>query len=194
MWTSALPLSSGLSSSLALPPYPARVRQRLLQWRIQGRGPGPLLFLDETEVRRAEKIFWVGHSSHLPPPPPAPLSEGLDTPTLYLNTITKLMMWKHVKKAIAKTQFLKLASFLFQAMNLCSMACRGLGPALPLLRHNRDEETGPKGRNNSSGNPLTMTFHTFLTVNRARLVCNSYRWRILVFYNVILLLHYFNGQ
>ena len=37
------------------------------------RGPAPLLFLDETEVRRAEKIFLGGHSSHLPPPPCRPL-------------------------------------------------------------------------------------------------------------------------
>ena len=31
------------------------------EWRIQGRGPGgldPLLFLDQTEAQRAEKIFF----------------------------------------------------------------------------------------------------------------------------------------
>ena len=43
------------------------------QWRIQGRdpeGPGHPLFLDQTEARRAEKIF-------LRPEPP-PLSQGRD--------------------------------------------------------------------------------------------------------------------
>ena len=40
-----------------------------MQWRIQGRGPPPL-FLDQTEARRAEKIF--GETT-LPP-----LSKGLD--------------------------------------------------------------------------------------------------------------------
>ena len=35
------------------------------QWRIQGRGPPPPLFLDKTEARRAEKTF-------LRPPPPSP--------------------------------------------------------------------------------------------------------------------------
>ena len=42
------------------------------QYRIQGRGtggPGPLLFLDQTEARR---VWW-------PPPPPPPPSQGLDT-------------------------------------------------------------------------------------------------------------------
>ena len=28
------------------------------QWWIQGRGPGAPLFLDQTEARRVEKIFW----------------------------------------------------------------------------------------------------------------------------------------
>ena len=54
-----------------------------LQWQIQGRGPGglPPLFLDQTEVQRAEKKF--GETS--PPflrvwmtPPPPTLSQGLD--------------------------------------------------------------------------------------------------------------------
>ena len=36
-----------------------------LKWRIQRRGPGPSLFLDQTEARRAENIF-LGR----PPPPP----------------------------------------------------------------------------------------------------------------------------
>ena len=53
------------------------------EWWIQGRGPGgldPLLFLDQTEVQRAERIFFGD------PPPyqrfwmtvPPPLSQGLD--------------------------------------------------------------------------------------------------------------------
>lgn len=166
MWTSALPLSSYLSSSLALPLYPARVRQRLLQWRTQGRvpgGPPPVIF----------RPNW-GPDGWPPGPPPTPWIRHCivwkGKGKFVFNSVIKYdyrWMWKHVKKAVAKTQFLKLASFLFQAMNWCSMACRGLGPALPLLEHNRDEGTGPKGRNNSSGNLLTMTFHTFLTVNRS---------------------------
>ena len=35
-------------------------------------GEDPLLFLDQTEAQRAEKIFFRDH------PPPAPLSQGLD--------------------------------------------------------------------------------------------------------------------
>ena len=53
------------------------------EWWIQGRGSGgldPLLFLDQTEAQRAEKIFFGD------PPPllkvlddcPPPLSQGLD--------------------------------------------------------------------------------------------------------------------
>ena len=45
------------------------------QWRIQGRdpgGPGHPLFLDQTETRRAEKIFLR------PGPPPPLLSQGRD--------------------------------------------------------------------------------------------------------------------
>ena len=48
-----------------------------IQWRIQGRdpgGPGLPLFLDQTETRRAKKIF-LGDR---PPPPPHPPSKGLD--------------------------------------------------------------------------------------------------------------------
>ena len=63
------------------------------QWRIQGRdpgGPGHPLLLDQSEARRAEKIFLRPG----PPPPylrvgmtaPPPLSEGLNPPlTLWLN-------------------------------------------------------------------------------------------------------------
>jgi len=41
-----------------------------LQWRIQGGARPPLLFLDQTEARKVEKIF-------LETAPP-PLSKGLD--------------------------------------------------------------------------------------------------------------------
>ena len=64
-----------------------------IQWRIQGRGPGGPglpLFLDQTETRRAEKIF-LGDR----PPPLSnglddldpPLSQGLD-PALLFTTQT----------------------------------------------------------------------------------------------------------
>ena len=43
---------------------------RCIQWRIQGRGPGPPLFLVKTEARRAEKFFFGDR-------PPC-LSKGLD--------------------------------------------------------------------------------------------------------------------
>ena len=62
--------------------------KQILQWRIQGRGSGarggggpappppPALFLDQTETRRTEKIFF---GDRRPPPPPLPhLSQGLD--------------------------------------------------------------------------------------------------------------------
>ena len=56
------------------------------QYRIQGRGTGgqgPLLFLDQTEARRAEKNFLETPSPCLrvwmTPPPPPPPSQGLDT-------------------------------------------------------------------------------------------------------------------
>jgi len=58
--------------------------QRKYQWRIQGRGlgarspppPPPTLFLDQTEARRAEKIFGDR---------PRSLSKGLDDPHPYLE-------------------------------------------------------------------------------------------------------------
>ena len=63
-----------------------------MQWRIQRRGPGgpgPPLFLDKNEARRAEKNFFKADS---PPPPPYlrvwmtgphhPIFEGLDPPLL----------------------------------------------------------------------------------------------------------------
>ena len=60
-------------------------RFRKMQWRIQGRSPPPHLFLDQTEARRAEKIFFdTGHPllckglNDRPPPPTPTLSQGLD--------------------------------------------------------------------------------------------------------------------
>ena len=58
------------------------------QWRIQGRGPGSPLFSDQTEARRADKIF-LGDR----PPPylrvwmtvPPPLSQGLDPALLRVH-------------------------------------------------------------------------------------------------------------
>ena len=51
-----------------------------------GKGPGappPPLFLDQTEARSAEKIFWGDRaplplSKGLDRPPPPPVSQGLD--------------------------------------------------------------------------------------------------------------------
>ena len=53
---------------------------RLIQWRIQGRGPGdpgdpgPPLCLGKTDARRAKKIFW--ESAFPPPPPPTLISRS----------------------------------------------------------------------------------------------------------------------
>ena len=58
-----------------------------IQWRIRGgaRGPGPSLFLDQTEARRTEKKnfgdraphpLFKGLDNRAPPPPPHPLSES----------------------------------------------------------------------------------------------------------------------
>ena len=60
----------------------------ILQWRIQGKGPGgppPYLFLDQTEALKAEKNIFL-RPPHLPclrvwmtaPAPSSHLSEGLD--------------------------------------------------------------------------------------------------------------------
>ena len=43
----------------------SKVKTTSIQWRIQGRSPGPPLFLEQTEARRAEKNF-------LRPDPPTP--------------------------------------------------------------------------------------------------------------------------
>ena len=61
-------------------------------WRIQGRGlggpPPPPLFLEQNEVRRAEKMFFADWASPFLrvwmtcPPPPPPLSEGPDSPLM----------------------------------------------------------------------------------------------------------------
>ena len=53
-----------------------------IQWRIQGRGlggPGPLLFLDQTEAQTAEKNFFIR--------PPFPLSQSLDLALLSVTCL-----------------------------------------------------------------------------------------------------------
>ena len=50
-----------------------------LKWRIQRRGPGRSLFLDQTEARRAENIF-LGETA-------PPFSQGLN-PALRYSTCT----------------------------------------------------------------------------------------------------------
>ena len=66
----------------------------MIQWRIQGRaleGPVPRLFLDQTEARMAENIFFETTPllsqgvEDRPTPPPPPLSEGLDPPLRHLT-------------------------------------------------------------------------------------------------------------
>ena len=52
-----------------------------VKWRIQRRGPGappPPLFLDQTEARRAEKIFWGA-------PGPPYLRVWMTAPAFYLK-------------------------------------------------------------------------------------------------------------
>ena len=66
----------------------------MIQWRIQGRaleGPVPRLFLDQTEARMAENIFFEttpllsqGVDDRTTSPPP-PLSEGLDPQLRHLT-------------------------------------------------------------------------------------------------------------
>ena len=56
-----------------------------MQWRIQGRGLGPL-FLDQTEARRAEKILW----ETAPPLPTPPLTGRL---TLIINIYKNILYY-----------------------------------------------------------------------------------------------------
>ena len=76
-----------------------------IQWRIQRRGPGgpgsPII-LDQTETRRAEKIFFGDRPP--PPPPPSknlddldpPLSQDLDPALLFTTqTITIRLLYCH---------------------------------------------------------------------------------------------------
>ena len=44
----------------------------------EGPGPGPSIFLDQTEARRAKKKFFWRLPNPLPAPPPSPPSKGLD--------------------------------------------------------------------------------------------------------------------
>ena len=70
-----------LQKLLSFFPFPCSPQLKT-QWRIQARGPAPLLFLDQTDVWRVENNFfwdWPPLSQGLddcPPPPP----EGLDLP------------------------------------------------------------------------------------------------------------------
>ena len=62
-----------------------------LQWQIQGRGPGgppPPLFPDQTEARRAKKIFFGDQ--------PPPVSKGLDDrppPSILSQGIDPALLW-----------------------------------------------------------------------------------------------------
>ena len=88
-----------------------------IQWRIQGRGPGgplPRLLLDQSEAPKAKIIFFetglppylrVSITALLPPPPPFPLSEGLDPPLKYnhLSLYISGTIAFSIKTAQAKT-------------------------------------------------------------------------------------------
>ena len=66
-------------------------------------GPGPPLFFDQNEARRAEKNF-LGDR---PPPPlsqglddrPPALSEGLDPPLIFHNKVFLLLNFRYVANA-----------------------------------------------------------------------------------------------
>ena len=66
------------------------------QWQIKGRGPGPPLFLDQTDAQRVEIKCFLRPGPLLSqglddrPPPPTPLSEGLDPP---LNVMPSVQNW-----------------------------------------------------------------------------------------------------
>ena len=69
-WTLSVNIANVLISSVSQ-----------IQRRIQGRGPGPPSFLDQTEAQRAEKNVLETAPLHISGsgcPPPPPLSQGLD--------------------------------------------------------------------------------------------------------------------
>ena len=66
-------------------------------------GPGPPLFFDQNEARRAEKIFLRDRpplisGSGWPPPPPT-LSEGLDPPLIFHIKVFVLVNFRDVANA-----------------------------------------------------------------------------------------------
>ena len=86
---------------MSLPILFVACQARCLQWRIQGRVPGvpgPPLFLDQNEARRAEKHGFLGYPSPylrvwMTPPPPSYLKVwvrhwffSLQNLACYLNT------------------------------------------------------------------------------------------------------------
>ena len=97
------------------------IMQRKYQWRIQGRGPGgpalpppsppppATLFLDQTEARRVEKIFWrpgpsLSKGLDAPPPhPPPSLSRALD-PALNTTTERQPFMESYSKYRLSTNQ------------------------------------------------------------------------------------------
>ena len=71
-------------------------RQAVADPREGPGGPGPLLFLDQTEARRAENFL-------RPPPSPCPLSEGLDLPLAsHPSTRDKFSLYKWVRRYTRK--------------------------------------------------------------------------------------------
>ena len=81
-------------------------------------GPGPLLFLDQTEARRVD-----------PPPPPPHLSQGLDLSSDHLKFSDRICNWPLSGYCMAAiiTPFVDLNDFFryfksWEAMNLTSSA------------------------------------------------------------------------
>ena len=84
-----------------------RIYETRADWRIQGRGPGPLLFLDQTESRRrAEKKFGETASRFL--------CKGLDDqrpPTPYLKLWIR--HWEQTDSALQNKRRLQNAKAVF---------------------------------------------------------------------------------
>ena len=76
----------------------------LCQWRIQGRGPGVQghpLFFAKNEAHRSWRLGppLISGSGWLGPPPPSPLSEGLDSPLIFHNKVFLLVNFRDVANA-----------------------------------------------------------------------------------------------